>query len=188
MVLPLSAGTIYTYTGSDFTQITGSGGPTTSDFITLSFELVAPLPGNLGPWNGAAVGPKLNWTMSDGIDVLSSQNTSDSIDLSVATDASGNIVNWDIQGLGAGQVIYIATFDSPPNGWGELDQVAIYGNGPYSAATAVANNATGFSNGVPLGGVPGTWSATSDVPEPAGWTMLAPTLIAMWFRSRLSRR
>ena len=95
LIVPmLSASTIYTYTGNNFTQVSGSGGPTTSDFVSVSFEIQAPLPGSLLEWNGRDVGQLISWTISDGINVLSSNNTIDTIiDLGVATDEFGNIVH-----------------------------------------------------------------------------------------------
>src|SRR5580704_6139631 len=79
----LFADTVYTYTGNDFAQVSGSGGPTLSDSVMVSFEISSLLPGNLTAWNGMDVGPLVNWTISDGINVLSSQNPTDAIDLGV---------------------------------------------------------------------------------------------------------
>jgi hypothetical protein len=160
IVQTLCANTIYTYTGNDFTQVSGSGGPTTSDFITISFETVSSLPGNLLNYPGSGPMP---WRVSDGVNALSSRNTNDAMDLSVDTDELGNIVHWDIQGLTKPFSLWIVTFNPPYTCCpGPIDQSDTFGNGEFMDPTAISSNAD----------TPGTWTVTSDVPEPGVWMML----------------
>jgi len=97
LTMPLMAASIYTYTGNDFTTATGPV-LTTSDSITGSFTVATPLAANL---DGVSVTP-VSFSFTDGADVFS--NTSPNIGVcscsptfaDISTDASGNIINWDI--------------------------------------------------------------------------------------------
>ena len=94
--IPVLADTIYTYTGNDFTRVDPSTGNvyTTSDFITLSFTLSAPLAPNLDLGTPEVVTPS-SFTISDGINTLTQQNFSTE-DFQFETDSAGNMTLWYI--------------------------------------------------------------------------------------------
>lgn len=169
----------YTYTGSDFIQTTGTGGPTTSDFISLSFVLPSALPDDVSNYGFSTI----SWTMSDGVNTVFSQNgdtsqAGDAFDTSVTTDALGNIIHWDFQGIGPSFSVELVTFDPPyfccP---GPYDHSATY-FGPYGlssppTSTASTNSFEGFAQGIA-----GTWVVTSEVPEPAELWLFLVSLAA----------
>ena len=98
LTAPLRADTTYTYTGNDFTTITGAG-LTTSDSVTGSFTLASALGDNLNGNNIAA--STLSFSFTDGPDTIT--NSTPGVDtcncspvIDIWTDGSGNIVNWDV--------------------------------------------------------------------------------------------
>ena len=99
LVIPQAkADAIYSYVGNDFTIIensTPSGTFTTSDSVSGSFSLASPLAANL---NDFTISNVLSFSFSDGPHTF----TESTADLRVATfdvwtDASGNIINWQIE-------------------------------------------------------------------------------------------
>jgi len=97
--LPLLAQTYdYTYTGNDFQ---GDGlyvvppvlPYTTSDFVTVTFTLSAPLGDNLG--EGTTIRP-LTWSFSDGVQTDTSADLSADSDFYLDTNGSGTIVDWQV--------------------------------------------------------------------------------------------
>jgi hypothetical protein len=167
----------YTYTGPDFTQTTGTGGPTTSDFITLSFVLPYALPGDDG-YDGP---PPLSWTMSDGVNTVFSKSggvspDGDALDMSFSTDALGIPDYWDFQGLTSSFSVWLVT-DNPDSVCcpGPSDYSTTYFGpyGRYSPPTSTANTQSIFTGA----GIVGTWVVT-EVPEPAKLSLFLLVLAA----------
>ena len=96
LALACSAQALYTYTGKDFTSVSGT--VTTSDFIGVSLTFASALPANQ---TVAPVSPTA-WTMSDGISTLSSSDGVSTLTAQIGTDAKGNIISWNISGSGSG--------------------------------------------------------------------------------------
>lgn len=166
-VMPaLSAGPfVYSYTGNNFTQISGSGGPTIANSITVSFETAMPLLANLTPWNSGNVTP-LSGSISDGINTLSTQAPLFSI--GVDTDQFGNIVKWLVQAQGPSPNGYVRLVTAY-YGSGGLDTSLIWANGLQFAETSIVNNVD----------TPGAWSVSSSVPEPATGPLLVLALLVL---------
>jgi hypothetical protein len=97
LTMPLMAASIYTYTGNDFTTATGPG-LTTSDSISGSFTVATPLAANL---DQVSITP-ISFSFTDGADVFSSSSPNIAVCscsplfTDISTNASGNIINWDI--------------------------------------------------------------------------------------------
>lgn len=90
----------YTYTGVPYTTVTG--GYTTAMRITGSFDTASPLPANMpmtpiGP-NGLNLA--ITWSFNDGVNSLNSASSveanGDANSFAVATDASGQIIDYSI--------------------------------------------------------------------------------------------
>ena len=64
MVVPATAGLVYTYTGNDFTGVTGAYN--TSDNLIVSFTTTTAIPGNLS-LQGYTVGSITAASFSDGV-------------------------------------------------------------------------------------------------------------------------
>lgn len=159
------ANVIYSYQGNPFTDVSGAGGPTTSNSITLSFEVLNPLAANLVGWNANNVYAfgLVNWTISDGVSTLSSHNVNVALLAGVATDATGNITDWDFVGQTSDATIWLSTVNPTYTCCpGPIDASARWANGTLFAPTASASNAE----------TPGQWTSTvAEVPEPSA---LAP--------------
>lgn len=99
LTVPLLASTdyTYTYTGDDFTSATGVF--STSDSVTGYFTLSAPLGDNL---NGANIASEtLSFSFTDGPDTITNSTPDINVcfcspTIDIWTDASGNIINWEI--------------------------------------------------------------------------------------------
>ena len=92
------ADAIYSYVGNHFTIIensTPSGTFTTSDSVSGSFSLASPLAANL---NDFTISNVLSFSFSDGHHTFT-ESTADlrAAIFDVSTDASGNIINWQIE-------------------------------------------------------------------------------------------
>jgi hypothetical protein len=104
--LPLLADTYtYTYTGNDYTYVNGSY--TTSDFVSATFTLSAPLVDNL---SFATYVTPLTWSFSDGFQSNNSTELGYSTYFQFSTNAGGQIVNWSLQdNFGSSYKNYIDT-------------------------------------------------------------------------------
>ncbi len=92
--LPLAAET-YTYTGNPFSYVANFSVPpvfTTSDYVTITFTTAAPLPDNLG----FVIVDPLSWSFSDVAQSDNSTYTNARTNFHITTNASGQIVDWDI--------------------------------------------------------------------------------------------
>lgn len=93
--LPLLAQTYnYTYTGNDFnTDI--SGPYTTSDFVSVTFAVSAPLADSTVYENSGSTNLfPLSWSFSDGVQSDNNTDPGASVTLQVVTNSSGQITNW----------------------------------------------------------------------------------------------
>lgn len=168
VVPELSANPIsYNYIGHNFTQTNGSGGPTTANLITVSFETAMPLQANVVGWTSGNVVP-LSGTISDGINTLSTQDPL--FGIGVDTDQFGNIIRWLVQAQGTtpnGYVRLVTAF----YGSGGTDVSITWANGLQFAETPIVSNADN----------PGTWAVA---PEPASGQFLALGLLAVLYRRK----
>jgi hypothetical protein len=88
----LHADTVYTYTGSDFDRFDyANTSYSTSDFVSVSFDLAAPLAPNLVT---QLVLPTI-YTVSDGVETVFPSMVSGSAFI-FSTDASGDIIDWNL--------------------------------------------------------------------------------------------
>jgi len=84
------ADTIYTYTGTDFTTVTGSY--TTSDSVSGMIDLAAPLGDNA--LFGSVI--PVSFSFSDGVQKITNLTPLYSTDILLATNGSGVPDRWDI--------------------------------------------------------------------------------------------
>ena len=90
---------VYTYTGRNFSFVTGNING--SDHITVTMTFNSAIPPNTSD----GFEPPDTWTMSDGVSTISSTVGADTILVSgVNTDTSGNITAWNIAGFGTGVI------------------------------------------------------------------------------------
>jgi hypothetical protein len=157
LAIPLTASTTYTYTGNDFQSVFG-GSYTTSDFVSGFFTVATVLPDNLTNSNNNVTPTAYSFT--DGVQTFSSLSPPTNITFDIGTDASGNIISWDIT-LGSG----------PPNNnsvttdWNASD----------------IGQMIGFSQFGEVLGDPGTWTAstsTTATPEPGTFGVIGILLVA----------
>jgi hypothetical protein len=152
-----NADAIYTYTGNDYTTVTPppplSSVYTTSDFVTLSLTLTAPLAGNL---NLVSIIPEVVFfTISDGFfsyDLRSRPFTlMESPILQFSTDATGNITNWAVSLIAAPSILFstIQTYDTPTQ---TFDNAVIKCG--FGACTGSNTNS------------PGIWTSSAAAPAP----------------------
>jgi PEP-CTERM motif len=148
--LPLLADTTYTYTGSPFTEFTGTD--FIGDHIQGSFEVVQPLPDNI---DYPPITP-VSYSFSDGPQTFTNANST--IDgFYLQTDSSGNIIGWAITLRNLAGVLQTTT--------GFEDAVD---DSDLSLADNLSNtSATWTSSAVP----------TSPVPEPSSLALLGTGIL-----------
>jgi hypothetical protein len=167
-VLPISlAAETYTYTGNDFITAGNFSVPpvySTSDYVTITFITAAPLPGNLGPgpYGDLVFVVPVSWSFSDGVQSDNSTDTSAHAVFYLITNASGQIVDWDV-------------YDEWPN--------TLHGSGIYSDYDSETGSSGDFAEDPEgdyastdyefLGIPPGTWSAApTPTPEASPFALL----------------
>jgi hypothetical protein len=148
----------YTYTGHGFTDV--SAPYTTSDFVTGSFTLAAPLAANE---NFPDHFQPLSFSFSDGVQTIDSVNASNE-DFNVGTDSFGAINQWSIAvTMNVGQSV--------------KDINTQFESSPFDGDDG--NNAAG--EGFNFGN-PGTWVQTvnpSAVPEPSTFALLGTGILGL---------
>ena len=163
-----TADAIYTYTGNPFTTIIGtpffqgSTPYTTQDSVYGIFTLATPL----APDQTDITPSVLGWTLTDGVQVLGSDNPSDSLnEFKLTTDSLARITSWQVLGVTTFlDSSYVGTFDEP------------------SSATSTIKDEGGFAGiivsgyGASNAGMPGVWAT---VPEPTTSTLLAVGVLAL---------
>jgi hypothetical protein len=150
----------YTYTGHDFTEV--SAPYTTSDFVTGSFTLAAPLPSNLDFSNGLHFQP-LSFSFTDGVQTIDNFNATNEAFTMLGTDSSGAINSWNI-------VMFIFTGSSSNN---EIVTSS------FERGLDVGNNLVGSGR---IDRDPGTWVETvnsSAVPEPSTVALLGAGILGL---------
>lgn len=166
----LVAGYIYSYTGNSFVQVSGTGGPSTSDSIRASFEIAALLPANLTTWNTGQLNWPLSWSITNGVHHVTNADPDFTILTGFSTDSAGAIVAWQVQVFDTQRKLLISTvrpsYACCP---GPYDQSFVWANGQAFPATA----------GAVVSGSPGAWALTSTVPEPSGAALILCALLLL---------
>jgi hypothetical protein len=98
--------TTYDYTGVDFSIVTNSY--STSDSVTGSFTTASPLGDNLTNATISAT----SFSFYDGVRTINNMNGYAEV-LDISTDASGNIVDWNVDVAQGGPLSYIAVTGGP---------------------------------------------------------------------------
>ena len=160
------ADVIYTYTGNDFTSVSGSY--TTTDSITGYIDLSTALGATSGPLTLTPV----SFSFSDGLQTISNTNATAALFSDFYTNASGVPISWAIALVtsgGSNNIGSCVTNASVTCMPGDFDQ------GNFGMSTGTVNND------------PGSWAVT-ETPLPAALPLFATSLGAMgllgWRRKR----
>jgi hypothetical protein len=154
------ADTVYTYTGLDFED--ASGTYTTMDKVTGTFLLSSPLPAGLPPGTDESA-LLVSWSMSDGVNTFTGTGpTLTAFD--VATVADGEVLgDWNVGIINSVGEISTSNFEDGK----ESEDIG---------ATFSADSNT-FNVGLAIN--VGTWSSASTVPEPGILSMTFSGLLGL---------
>ena len=154
------AETVYTYTGLDFTSV--SGLYTTMDKVTGSFVLSSPLPPFL-PAGSDESALLVSWSLSDGVNTFTGTGPTLTA-FNFATGPGGEIQgDWDV--LIINSVGQIETFNFDDERFSE-DTAATFSADPNTFNDAIVVFI-------------GTWSSASTVPEPGILSMMFSGLLGL---------
>lgn len=188
-----NASVIYTYTGQAFTAITPSPGSAPADpyqagdRVTGTFELAAPLPGNLP---ALTVITPVAFSFSDGVNTLTNA-TALTAAFGLSTDASGHILEW---------LVVVSANQTGPGATRRTISTRNYLNPNFQTAPAIdrgsdtlcgANSPPGgcesFDDGYLQAAenrnAPGTWTVEA-VPEPTSMLLISAALAGLAARRR----
>jgi hypothetical protein len=182
--MPALADTItYTYTGQDFLYFNANGEPqvyTTSDFVSGDFTLSAPLADSLTSFT--AIDP-LSFSFSDGVDTITSANSSASATIEVETNATGEITGWliEVEAPGSIGVDQITTSDGYAANAGDVGVFGQYED-YYDCGGPVLCGRPYFADGYNVssdGSSAGTWAVAevAATPEPGSLMLVAIGLL-----------
>jgi hypothetical protein len=151
----------YTYTGHDFNDVTAPY--TTSDFVSGSFTLAAPIAANTSVFS-SDIEP-ISFSFSDGVQTIDSNDGSNN-SFVIGTDSMGAINEWVI-------VLSVSLGQTDRDlGTRKMD--------PLSASRDSGNNAAGGEGEIVAD--PGTWVETvnsSAVPEPSTLALLGSGILGL---------
>ena len=160
LTLPAYGDTVYTYTGNPFdTWAPGFSCPNVCN-VTGSFTLSSPLAPNLP--DGTVVVPIAATLFSSGVTLTLADvdvNDFSQFTLAISTDALGNITGWTFLMVGPANTARILA--QSRLGFAPFDDIRF--------VDALGN--LGPVAGI-IGNDPGTWTATSAVPEPSSLLLL----------------
>jgi hypothetical protein len=167
----LQASATYTFTGEDFNSFDGnSNGLTTSDFVTGSLTFASPLGADFNS-NSESFPTLLSWSLSDGVNSLSSAN-GNSLDIfqDFATDSNGQIDEWFFaaeESSGDGDPLILVSNESV------IMNDGISGISVEDVSSDIAVGSAWYD-----GAAPGNWTQSA-APEPSTVLLLASGIAAL---------
>jgi hypothetical protein len=155
--LPAMATATYTYTGNDFQS--ASGPYTTSDFVSGFFTLASALPDNMA---FGTITP-VTYSFTDQVQTFTSVSPPPNVTFEVATNATGQIDEWDVSLQNGLNVVSTVSFSSD------------FGEMPTSEGLVI--------------GSPGSWvqSGGTSAPEPGTMGLISLGLVAVGMARRRLR-
>jgi PEP-CTERM motif len=178
--IPLARADVsYTYRGNEFTEADGHIF-NTSEFVTATLVFAAPLPAattsNAYP---------IFWTMNAGPNLILTIATNDpttpyyatgTLSISITTDTTGAIEDWDVNATGP----VTSPYYPPPS------SVLLTISEPFTAIDWADSTEGGDGE---VDDSPGTWTFRADVPEPSPFALLGAGLAGIvtclaWERRR----
>jgi len=162
---PARADVVYTYTGNDFTSVSGSYN--TTDSLDGSMTFTTALASDL---DDAELYPT-SFTFSDGVQTITNSTATNSVYIEVSTDAAGIIDSWYMYFPNPGSGNYIETI---ANSQGSLTEDV----GSTSSVVAYDENN------------PGTWTESPvAAPEPSSLAIIAVgmSVLGLFCRRRPNR-